>query len=142
MLKLIREENENELPAQKVGVIEIKPEEDIIQTIEEPAADQTVEELPKEEIDTQVSDNACEDVVLTIVQGAWQLIGEINTAIATLDYNYSKENKEDIKKILEGITDDLTVDIGMLYKISDMMNAKTEKLLDTGMEKAEDLAKE
>ena len=39
MLKLIREENENELPAQEVEVIEIKPEEDIIQAIEEPAAD-------------------------------------------------------------------------------------------------------
>lgn len=125
MLKLLREEaddNNEEIE------IEIEPE------------NKEVDSESAEEVPAELNDKACEDVVLSLVKEAWALISQVNGAIATLDYTYSKNNKEDIKNILNTLVDDLTIDVGMLYKVSDMMNEKTEKLLDAGAEKAEEVA--
>lgn len=110
-------------------------EEEVVE-IEDSAITDSPETTPA------VDQNACEDVVLGLVQEGWSIISSINAAIATLDANYEKENKADIIEILDSIVDDVTVNIGMLYKITDMINEKTEKLLDTGAAKAEEIITE
>lgn len=110
-------------------------EEEVVE-IEDSAIADSAETTPA------VDQNACEDVILGLVQEGWSMISSINAAIATLDANYEKENKADIIEILDSIVDDITVNIGMLYKITDMINEKTEKLLDTGAAKAEEIITE
>ena len=92
-----------------------------------------------QEIPEHVIQNALETESNAIIQNIWALISNINGLSASLDFDYKDSNKEDIKEILESIVNDLTIDIGMMYKVISIINNKTAELIDDGKQKAEEL---
>ena len=52
------------------------------------------------------------------------------------------QNKEAIKEVLETINDDLTIDIGMINKVSNMLSENEAELISVGEEKAEAITEE
>lgn len=92
-----------------------------------------------QEIPEHVIQNALETESNAIIQNIWALISNINGLSASLDFDYKDSNKEDIKEILESMVNDLTIDIGMMYKIISIINNKTTELIDDGKQKAEEL---
>ena len=81
-------------------------------------------------------------IINSLIKAEWEVISELNSVLATIKLSYSKENKEDIEKILNSILDDHTIDVGMLYKVYDLLGNKTSDLLDAGAEKAEEIISE
>ena len=82
---------------------------------------------------------ACQDSVNSLVQNAWDFISNVNSVIATIDYDYKESNKESLLEILNNIVDDATVIVGMLYSGINLIDAKTTELIQSGSEKAENL---
>lgn len=82
---------------------------------------------------------ACENATNSVIQHFWDLIADVNSLSGSFDYDYKGESKDSIKEILESVVDDLTVDIGMLYKVVELLNSKTTDLIDAGEEKAEEI---
>ena len=88
-------------------------------------------------VDPKVVAVACEESVNTLMQQAWDFISNIKSVIATLDVNYIGDSKKDILELLNTIVDDSTINVGVLQKITDLMNSKRVDLLDAGADKAE-----
>lgn len=116
----------------------------------------TVEPLPVSEVEssqleasennqdeTRVSEEvivkACENATNSVIQHFWDLIADVSSLAGSFDYDYKGESKDAIKEILDSVVDDLTVDIGMLYKVVELLNSKTTDLIDAGEEKAEEI---
>ena len=101
--------------------------------VEEKAlGDEEISETPE-----NIVENAFADQVNNLINIAWSYIAEINSTIATLDYDYNRDDKEQIKSILDNVVNDLTINIGMLNKASSMIDRDQENLIDQGVEKAE-----
>ena len=97
-------------------------------------------EQPKEEeVDDKIAAVACEEAVSNLMRQAWDFISNVNSVIATLELNYKEPVKEDILAILAAVVDDSTINIGMIQKITNMMNIKKVDLLDAGETKAEEI---
>lgn len=88
--------------------------------------------------ETQLKTQACEMATNDLIQKFWDLVNNVTSLATTLDYEL-EENKTEIAEILNSITDDLTINIGMLYKVVEFLNQKTPELLAAGEEKAEEL---
>lgn len=104
-------------------------------TIIEPIAN----DVDKSEIDLSMFKAACKTSTNNIIQLAWNLINELNSLIATIDFDYKESNKDDIKKILNTIIDDTTIDIGMLYKVISLFDGDVQELISDGESKAEEI---
>lgn len=104
-------------------------------TLIEPVAKE--EKLAAEEVDNQLAITACEEAVNYLLQQSWDFISSVNSVIATLEMNYQEDVKKDIIELLNVIVDDITINIGMLNKITNIMNTKKTTLLNTGEDKAE-----
>ena len=97
-----------------------------------------VEQQPQEPVvDDKIATVACEEAVNSLTHQAWDFISSVNSVIATLDINYKEDVKKDVIELLNAIIDDSTINIGMLQKITNMMNIKKVDLLDAGEDKAE-----
>lgn len=102
--------------------------------------DSNVSEMStSDDIDTEVIKNGFENAINNSIQNIWNLIADLNGLIASIDFDYKEENKDSIKEVLESTIDDLTVDIGMMYKVISMINAETSNLIDAGKEKADEI---
>lgn len=94
---------------------------------------------PVEEIPTEVIKKACQDSVNGLIQNGWDFISNVNSVIATIDYDYKEANKEALLEILNTAVNDITVVIGMLYSGVNLIDNKTAELIQSGSEKAENL---
>lgn len=97
------------------------------------------EETELSDVPADIVNNAFTGQIRDLINTAWDFISSINSVIATLDYEYKNDNKEQIESILDNVVSDLTVDIGMLNKASSMISQDQEELLDQGAEKAEEI---
>lgn len=91
------------------------------------------------EVDTKIAKVACEETITHLMQEAWDFISNVNSIIATLDVNYKEDSKDDVIELLNAVVDDTTISIGVLQKITNMMNSKKVELLDAGEVKAEEI---
>lgn len=112
----------------------ILQENTIIEPVANPSAEAT-----EEKVNATMLKNACENATNNIIQKAWELINEVNSFIATIEYDYKEANKDEVTSILNSVIDDTTVNIGMLYKVISLFDNKTTELLDAGEQKADDL---
>lgn len=97
------------------------------------------QEIKVEETAPELSEAIFTDMINSAIQKQWEVIGNLNTIIATFDYDYKESNKEDILSILNQLVDDNTISVGMLYKVSELVSTKTTDLVDSGQQKAEDI---
>lgn len=120
MLKLIKEE-------------QIKPIAiDEISTPDAPAAESEIPEA--------VVVNACQDLINGLTQAAWEFISSVNSAIATIEYDFkNEETKSEIIELLNTIVDDSTINIGVLHKVFSLINGEKSDLIASGEEKAENI---
>ena len=114
--------------------------EDTIKPISIDQVEETVPESIIEEVPVSVIANACQDVVNNLIQAAWNFISEVNSTIATLEYDFKDEAaKKEIIELLNTIVDDSTINIGVLHKVFELVNTDTANLLASGTEKAENI---
>lgn len=92
-----------------------------------------------EEVPTDIIKKACQDSVNGLIQNGWDFISNVNSVIATIDYDYKEANKEALLEILNTAVNDITVVIGMLYSGVNLIDNKTAELIQDGSEKAETL---
>ena len=100
-----------------------------------------VETTPEEfsEVDEKTVNLACEEAVNNLMEQSWDFIAQVNSVIATLELNYKEDIKKDVLELLNVIVDDSTINIGVLQKITNMMNSEKVNLLNAGEDKAEKL---
>lgn len=127
-VKEIEETEIEEEPAEEVK------EEEVVEIEEEPKID--IEEEPSKR---EVEEIAYVDLVNSAIKQTWELISLINSLIATFDYDYKEDNKEDIMELLNQISDDDTITVGMLHKVLELVSYKTGSLLASGETKAEEI---
>lgn len=96
-------------------------------------------ETSEEEVPTDIIKKACQDSVNGLIQNGWDFISNVNSVIATIDYDYKESNKEALLEILNTVVNDITVVIGMLYSGVNLIDNKTAELIQDGSEKAENL---
>lgn len=126
MLKLITEEEKTIIEPINVDVEQ---------------APEPVETTPEEfsEVDEKTVNLACEEAVNNLMEQSWDFIAQVNSVIATLELNYKEDIKKDVLELLNVIVDDSTINIGVLQKITNMMNSEKVNLLNAGEDKAEKL---
>ena len=99
-------------------------------------------EVSTEEPQPQIQETAFSDLINSVVKQEWELISLLNGTIASFNFDYKDENKEDIIAILNQIVDDTTINIGMLHKANELISTKSASLLNAGEEKAEEIISE
>lgn len=121
MLKLIKEENVKPVALDQVDDVQISEPE-------------------QQEVPEIIINNACQDIVNNLIQSAWNFISEINSTIATIEYDFKDAKaKKEIIELLNSIVDDSTVNIGILHKVFELLNSEKAELLVSGQEKAEEI---
>lgn len=76
-----------------------------------------------------------------LVNKFWSLIGDVNSILASYDSFVaiaSEEDRKAIHEILSQLSDDLTVNVGMLYKVMELASSKVSELIKQGGDKAEE----
>lgn len=96
-------------------------------------------ELENMDANVEAAKKGFESALNTTIQDIWNLINQLNGMCTMIDFDYKDEDGSNIKEILESIIDDMTIDIGMIYKAISIVNNDTEALIDTGKEKAAEL---
>lgn len=140
-IKEAKEEDED-IPEEDASIefadepVEVLPEEEPVEIV--PEEEITVKE-PIEEVKPEIEESAFSQMILDAIQHEWDLISQINSIIATIDYDYKEDNKDDVLKILNEINDDSTINVGMLHKVSELISEDTANLLSSGIEKAEEI---
>lgn len=144
MLRLITESEkikpvavDAELEADAVETNDVSVELSDIET--EVVDDVAQSENSVEEVPIDVIKKACQDSVNGLIQNGWDFISNVNSVIATIDYDYKEANKEALLEILNTAVNDITVVIGMLYSGVNLIDNKTAELIQDGSEKAETL---
>lgn len=121
MLKLIKEENVKPIALDQVDDVQVSEPE-------------------QQEVPEVIINNACQDIVNNLIQSAWNFISEINSTIATIEYDFKDAKaKKEITELLNSIVDDSTVNIGILHKVFELLNSEKAELLASGQEKAEEI---
>ena len=120
MLKLIKEEQIKPVAADDVTAVET--------------------EAVETEIPEDIINNACQDLINELTQAAWEFISSVNSAIATIEYDFKNEDtKTEILELLNTIVDDSTINIGVLHKVFSLINGEKSDLIASGEEKAENI---
>lgn len=125
MRKLVLDESKATLREEELPAVEI-------------AGPIQVEEQPVEEVPAEVEANAYKTLITNLIQKEWDSINEINSVVATL----VGTEYEEISNILSSIVDEKTVQIGMLTKASELIDNSDATLMNTGIEKAEEIISE
>ena len=105
-------------------------EEDAIVEFEEP-----------EEPSDEVKNNAIASVINDSIKDEFSLIDKINGALSTIEAEHP-DKEEDITAILKTISDEKSVQIGMLTKVLEIINSKNSDMMQAGIEKAEEIISE
>lgn len=100
-----------------------------------PISDPTSQEVYSEEGEVRVR-GAIRETLRGLTQEFWDIISSINSIMVTIEYDYKKEDSESIRQILSAITDDLTINLGMLNVAITTVDSKTPRLLDKGEREA------
>ena len=101
---------------------------------------ENAEEINEVEVSETAINIACQEVVNGLIQASWNYISEVNSVIASLDYELKEEsNKAEILEILNQIVDDSTVNIGMLHKVFELLTQDKSDLITSGEQKASEL---
>lgn len=105
------------------------------------------EEVPEtasqaEEAKPEIVETVFSDMINNAIQEQWNIISTLNSIIATFDFDYKGENREDILTILNQLVDDSTISVGMLHKISELVSTKVTELVTAGENKAENIISE
>lgn len=125
MLKLIKEENIKPISLDEIDTMQIS----------DPEQQKTEQEVPE-----NIINNACQDIINNLIQSAWNFVSEVNSTIATIDYDFKDEKtKKEIIELLNTVVDDATVNIGILHKVFELLNSEKADLLNSGQEKAEEI---
>lgn len=125
MRKLVLDESKATLREEELPAVEI-------------AGPIQVEEQPVEEVPQEVEVNAYKTLITNLIQKEWDSINEINSVVATL----VGTEYEEISNILTSIADEKTVQIGMLTKASELIDDSDATLMNSGIEKAEEIISE
>ena len=125
MRKLVLDESKATLREEELPAVEI-------------AGPIQVEEQPVEEVPAEVEANAYKTLITNLIQKEWDSINEINSVVATL----VGTEYEEISNILTSIADEKTVQIGMLTKASELIDDSDATLMNSGIEKAEEIISE
>lgn len=146
MIRLIEQEKEDQtVKIEPIAVDDEETTEENPEELTEPEITEEPETLftPKLETDPEVEENAFKTSVGDSVNGlsnqCWEFISNVNGLIATIDFNYSGDNKEEIKEILNSLVDDATISVGMIEKASELLDAQKSDLINSGREKAEEI---
>lgn len=93
-------------------------------------------EKPSEE----VVNSTYESMVNELVNHQWDIINNASGIIANLESETeTKFNKEDVIKLLKQLIDDTTINVGLVTRISELIDSKKSDLMTTGIEKAEEI---
>ena len=98
-----------------------------------------VEKIEENSVEEEIQISATVDSIKNLENEVWKLISSVKSIIMNLDL---LQNKEAIKEVLETINDDLTIDIGMINKVSNMLSENEAELISVGEEKAEAITEE
>lgn len=110
--------------------------------------DEPIEELPPVEVqdieisepkvDDSIKENAMSSIIANEISNTYLSIDAIKSIIATMSSEMPE--KEDVIAILNQLIDDKTLSVGMLQKAMDLIDGKTNDLIDSGVEVANDIA--
>lgn len=98
-----------------------------------------VEKIEENSVEEEIQISAIVDSIKNLESEVWKLISSVKSIIISLDL---LQNKEALKEVLETINDDLTIDIGMINKVSNMLSENEAELISVGEEKAEAITEE
>jgi hypothetical protein len=94
--------------------------------------------LEEPEVDPEVRDNAIVGILTSLVTDAYANIDSIKSAIATISTELPE--RDDITSILGNVADERTTHVGMLQKAIDLIDGKSQGLVDSGKEIADNVA--
>ena len=116
-------------------MLKLIKEEKIIPVAAEDVIDQSASEIPD-----YVVNNACQDLVNNLTQQIWTFISEVNSTVATIDYDFKDEDtKKEIIELLNSVVDDSTIIVGILHKVFELINKDKAELIASGESKAEEI---
>lgn len=128
-------EEKTEIPETDATIVEPIAVEEVKNEIEE------VVDSKEAELEVLDRKNGLKEMTKGVTNQVWDIISNINSVIATIKYDFKEDEVEDIIKIFNELIDDLTIDLGMLSKISNILDSRTVELMDKGEEKAEEILK-
>lgn len=94
--------------------------------------------LEEPKVDPEVRDNAIVGILTSLVTDAYANIDSIKSAIATISTELPE--RDDITSILSNVADERTTHVGMLQKAIDLIDGKSQGLVDSGKEIADNVA--
>lgn len=97
-----------------------------------------VELLMDNEKDNNLTKIALDGSLNNINNSFWGIISDLNGFLANLT-ELEIENKKDVENIINTLIDDTTISIGMLNKVTELINERKSELISSGEEKAEEL---
>jgi len=92
-------------------------------------------EIEEPTIDDSIKENAMSSVIANEIANTYASIDSIKSIIATLSSEMPE--REDIIAIMNQLIDDKTIHVGMLQKAMDLIDGKSNELIDGGIEAAE-----
>lgn len=107
--------------------------------VEEPMVNEVPAEIPVEQpTENDVEKQIILNVLNDEINSSWQKRDRILTLADNAERLNDNVNKEAIKKVLNEIADDVTINIGIMYKVIQLINPDLSILLDKGQTKAEE----
>lgn len=94
--------------------------------------------IEEPEVDLGLRDNAIVGVLTSLVTDAYANIDSIKSAIATISTELPERG--DITAILSSVADERTTHVGMLQRAIDLIDGKSQGLVDSGKELADNVA--
>ena len=94
--------------------------------------------LEEPKVDPEVRDNAIVGILTSLVTDAYANIDSIKSAIATISTELPE--RDDLVAILNSVADERTTHVGMLQKAIDLIDGKSQGLVDSGKEIADNVA--
>ena len=120
--------------------------EPVVDEVETPVEELPVKEVPTEEVSeieepvTEEPKSEKSNLILTVINDEinnyWQVRERFLMLAENVDELDDSVNKKAIKNLLNEVADDVTINIGMLYKIVQLINPQLALLLDKGQNKA------
>lgn len=86
---------------------------------------------------------AYSDRINSLTQSYWNIINEIKSIKASLEVEKTTSfDKGDIEALLNTLSDEATISVGVLAKASELIDSSTSDLMNAGIEKAEEVISE
>ena len=115
------------------GEVEIEVEDDI--------SVEPVSSVPEKIYTEDVIKSGTKDLLNQLMMDAWSFISKVNSGIITLKGEENVPQKDHILEILNSVADDSTIIVGMLSKVSTLLDENTLALMQKGEKKADNIIK-